>query len=71
MHCVSCAVRPKFFSAARNVSSESSTYLSESTEVELLDMKWLQNNSRQAWLVVLLLAGAELVTDVFRLALAH
>jgi hypothetical protein len=34
-------------------------------------MKWLQRNSKQAWLFALLLAGAELATDVFRLALAR
>ena len=31
-------------------------------------MKWLQRISKQAWLLVLLLAGAELAGDVVRLA---
>jgi len=32
-------------------------------------MKWWQRVSKQAWLFVLLLAGAELASDVVRLAL--
>ncbi len=34
-------------------------------------MKWLQKVGKQAWLFVLLLAGAELASDVVRLALTR
>jgi len=34
-------------------------------------MTWWQRISKQAWLFVLLLAGAELATDVVRLAFAR